>query len=162
MPGSFNMKTTIVLVILIITAFLLIGANASAQKIPSDRDWVDSLSITYRHDYLEGEVLKDSAVLKTLKTTMHQLKDKAKRAEQEEHTADEQAIDAKHAYKKERHAQRIRGSAYKKEMKREIRDRTRASTIKLDCRLLGFKSYDEMQTSLMKIISSTGMRISRS
>lgn len=54
-------------ILLIIGALLLIGSKAIAQNgglsSYSDSDWIDSLAIKYRVDYIESAMLQDKAIL---------------------------------------------------------------------------------------------------
>jgi hypothetical protein len=61
------MKIPILNILLIIGGLLLIGSKAIAQNGGlskySDPDWIDSLAIKYRVDYIESAMLQDEAIL---------------------------------------------------------------------------------------------------
>jgi hypothetical protein len=115
------MRTITFLVILIISAFLLIGADAGAQQKPvlssSNHDWVDSLAIQFRRDYILDQLLKDKDTLAHYKACMDQYREEAKNARLKEQDTYRQASDARHQYEKEKQVQKIRKRAYKKEVK---------------------------------------------
>jgi hypothetical protein len=123
------MKTITFLIILIISAFLLIGAEADAQErkpdLSSDHDWVDSLAIKYRNDYIQAQLSKDKDTLAYYKSSMDRLRERAIQTKEKEPGIHQQANDARHLYEKEKQAQKIRKRIYKKEEKAARTDFTR-------------------------------------
>lgn len=60
------MKTLLLSILLIGSAMLLIGFKCDAQSNDADRDWIDSLAVQYRNEYIKSAISSDQADLDTL------------------------------------------------------------------------------------------------
>ena len=102
---------------MIITALLLIGTTCNAQSKESDRDWIDSLAVTYRMDFIEGAMLYDRATLDSMESRINVLVLGVRNMGRFEGTSNDDLAKAIRQYDEERQAQELRRCAYKAEMR---------------------------------------------
>jgi hypothetical protein len=108
------MKTFLISMLMIFSALLLIGFNCRAQSNESGRDWIDSLAVKYRTDFIENAMLRDQAVLNGLVTRL----DVLYRLQTRDHCKNNAPLNAAiRKYEDEKRKQFIRTSAYKRELR---------------------------------------------
>jgi hypothetical protein len=109
------MKTLLLSLLIIISALLLIGSTCNAQSKESDRDWIDSLSVKYRMDFIESAMWHDRATLDSMATGISALILYMQNAQKFEATSNDDLVKAIRRYDHERQAQQLRKCAYKEE-----------------------------------------------
>lgn len=110
------MKSLLLSILIIISALLLIGSTCNAQSEESDRDWIDSLSVKYRMDFIESALLHDQATLDSMGTRISVLILNVGN-KTFERTSNDDILKAIRQYHEERRAQQLRRHAYQEEMR---------------------------------------------
>lgn len=110
------MKRILLSLLLIAISIFLIGTACNAQVKEADRDWVDSLTVTYRNHFIESAMLQDRATLDSMESRinvliLHMCDGNF------EGTAKDDLLDAIRQYDNERQAQELRTCAYRKELR---------------------------------------------
>lgn len=111
---------TIGIIILVVGAFLLIGLKGIAQikkPTPADRDWIDSLAVLYRTDYIQGALISDQHTLDKMELKIDSLSAKANEGSAVRCTSTEELEQAHRNYFHEQKDQQVRRRAYYEEMR---------------------------------------------
>lgn len=111
------MKTLLLPLLLIISGLLLIGSTCHAQPKDSDRDWIDSLAVKYRTDFIKSAMLRDQAMLDSIEASVYALIFNLQNGGKLDQTTIDTLVKAVRQYDDERQAQQLRRLAYKEEMR---------------------------------------------
>lgn len=111
------MKTHLLSLLMIITALLLMGTTCNAQSKESDRDWIDSLAVTYRMDFIESAMLYDRTMLDSMESRINVLILDMRNTGKFEGTSNDDLVKAIRLYDHERQAQELRRCAYREELR---------------------------------------------
>ena len=111
------MKTLLLSLLLIISALLLIGSSCHAQSKDANRDWIDSLAVKYRTDFIKSAILRDQTTLDSIATRLYVLIFDLQKHGKPEQATINTLVKAVRQYDDERQAQQLRKAAYKEEMR---------------------------------------------
>ena len=110
------MKTLLVSLSIITTSLLLSGTTSYAQSKESERDWIDSLAVTYRIDFIESAMSHDRVILDSMGSRINVLILDNRNIGKSGETSHAGLLKAIRQYDRERDAQELRRCAYEKEI----------------------------------------------
>jgi hypothetical protein len=110
------MKTLLLSLLLIIAAMLLIGSASNAQSKEPDREWIDSLAVRYRIDFIESAVSRDKVMIDSMRLGVDVLIFNMYAPRNAERATDKDLVKGIRHYDAERKARELRRCAYKKEL----------------------------------------------